>query len=259
MHEHEERFHEGDPGAWDRAWSGRPRDEDLFHPERRDMYNFIDETKVRYLRPFLPPGGRAIEIGAGSGRLLIRCGLERPYQLVALDYAVTALRTVRENFGRAGLPGELVLADARGLPFPDASFDLVLSGGVLEHFREDDATAVVAEQVRLLKPGGLFYADVVPRKVSLVLWADRDGIRKHAHYTDPAIYWSDYGKSTWMRILQRAGLRHVRVFSCGVMPPLSLRRHAEITWRLAPFLRALDGTPLADWIGYYYFCMGRRS
>src|SRR2546430_4008066 len=48
---------------------------------------FIDETKVAHLRRLLPPRGNAIEIGAGSGRLLIRLGRERPYRLFALDYA----------------------------------------------------------------------------------------------------------------------------------------------------------------------------
>ena len=71
--EHESRYREGDAAAWDRPL----RETELYDPARRDVYNFIDETKVRSLRPLLPPGGNAIEVGAGSGRLLIRVGLER--------------------------------------------------------------------------------------------------------------------------------------------------------------------------------------
>src|SRR3990170_2371779 len=101
-HEHahdvrERRFDEGDREAWERPVG----ETELYDPARRDIFNFIDETKVRYLRPLLPAGGRAIEIGAGSGRLLIRIGLERPFRLVALDYAVYAMRAVRENAQRA--------------------------------------------------------------------------------------------------------------------------------------------------------------
>ncbi|MBI2325373.1 MAG: class I SAM-dependent methyltransferase, partial [Chloroflexi bacterium] len=164
----ERRFREGDPDAWEREVDPR----ELYEPARRDIYNFIDETKIRHLRPLLPASGTAVEVGAGSGRLLIRAGLERPYRLVALDYAVYAMRAVRENARRARRSVDLVLGDARGLPFPDASVDLVLSGGLLEHFR--DPRPVLAEMARVLRPGGLFYADIVPRKVSLYRWAERD-------------------------------------------------------------------------------------
>ena len=85
---HEARYTEGDAAAWERPL----RDSELFFPERQDMFNFIDETKVRHLRPLLPPAGRALEVGAGSGRLLIRLGRERGYALTALDYAPYNIR-----------------------------------------------------------------------------------------------------------------------------------------------------------------------
>ena len=66
-------YREGDAAAWDRPL----RESELYAPERRDIFNFIDETKIRHLRPLLPASGNAIEIGAGSGRLLIRLGHER--------------------------------------------------------------------------------------------------------------------------------------------------------------------------------------
>ena len=47
--EHESRYREGDAAAWDRPL----RDTELYDPARRDVYNFIDETKVRHLRPLL--------------------------------------------------------------------------------------------------------------------------------------------------------------------------------------------------------------
>src|SRR5258708_29283813 len=73
-HEHEDRYREGDAAAWDRPI----RDTELYDPTRHDVYNFIDETKVRHLRPMLPVGGNAIEVGAGSGRLLIGPGQSGP-------------------------------------------------------------------------------------------------------------------------------------------------------------------------------------
>ncbi len=235
------------------AWEKPPKDEDLFVPERRDIYNFIDETKVRYLRSLLPASGLAIEVGAGSGRLLIRLGRERPYRLAAVDYARAALRAVAENFRRASARGGLVLADARALPFPDGAASVVLSGGLLEHFR--DPAAVVREQVRVLRPGGLFYADIVPRKLSLYRWPERERIA-HDEHLEPGIFESDLSKGEWRELIASCGLVDVRLFSCGVFPPYSLRDYERWTWRLAPLVRALDGTPIADWLGFYYLCVG---
>ncbi len=247
----ERRFSEGDREAWEREVDPR----ELFEPSRRDIYNFIDETKIRLLRPLLPSSGSAIEIGAGSGRLLIRAGLERPLRLVALDYAVYAMRAVRENARRAGRHADLALGDARALPFRDASFDLVLSGGLLEHFR--DPASVLEEMARILRPGGLFYADIVPRKVSLYRWAERDRMQRSEHMAE-GIYESDLTKGAWTRLLRDAGLADVRVISAGVYPPYTLPRYEQLTWKYARFVRSLDGTAVADVLGWFYMATARK-
>jgi SAM-dependent methyltransferase len=249
--EHEARYREGDAAAWDRP----VRETELYDPARRDVYNFIDETKIRHLRPLLPPGGVALEIGAGSGRLLIRLGRERPYRLVALDYAPYAIRAVRENLRRAGLPGQAVFADALALPLPDASADVVLSGGLLEHFR--DPAPVVREMTRVLRPGGLFYADIVPRKVSLYRWAER-GRMAHEEHMAEGIFESDLLKRDWAAIARAAGLRDVRIVSAGVYPPYTRPGFEDLLWRYPRFFRALDGTPVADVLGFFFMLTGRR-
>lgn len=51
-------------------------------------------------------------------------------------------------------------ADARELPFPDASFVEVLAFGVIEHFGRFEVPKVFSEAYRVLKPGGIFKFDV---------------------------------------------------------------------------------------------------
>jgi len=250
-HGHETRYREGDAAAWDRPI----RDSELFDPRRRDIFNFIDETKVKRLRPLLPPAGKAIEIGAGSGRLLIRLGRERPYRLFALDYAPYAVRAVRENYRRANAEGYALFGDARALPFPADSFDVVLSGGLLEHFR--DPAPILAEMARILRPGGLFYADIVPRKVSLYRWAERERMARDENLAE-GIYESDLTRSAWRDLIRDAGLRDVRLVSAGVYPPYTLRGHEALTWRYGSFLRALDGTPVADVLGFFFMVTARK-
>ena len=250
-HEHESPFGEGDPQAWDRPI----RESELYLPDRKDVFNFIDETKVRHLRPLLPPTGTAVEVGAGSGRLLIRLGLERPYRLVAVDYAPYAIRAVQENYLRAGVKGVAITADAKALPFPDGSIDLVLSGGLLEHFREPGE--IVREMVRVLRPGGLFYADIVPRKVSLYRWSER-GRMAHDEHLAAGIYESDLPKRAWASLAREAGLRDVRIVSAGVYPPYTFAGHERLLWRYPGFFRALDGTVVADVLGFFYMATARK-
>lgn len=61
---------------------------------------------------------------------------------------------------------ELVFGDAKKLPFPDASFDLVVSLWVSEHIAEPEQ--VFAEITRVLKPGGRF-AFVTPNSKSALI------------------------------------------------------------------------------------------
>ena len=249
--EHEARYAEGDAAAWDRPI----RDSELYDPGRQDVFNFIDETKIRHLRPLLPPGGVAAEVGAGSGRLLIRVGRERPYRLVALDYAPYAIRAVRENYERAGLRGHATFGDVRALPLADSALSVVLSGGLLEHFREPGP--VIAEMARVLHPGGLFYADIVPRKVSLYRWAERARMAKDEHLAE-GIYESDLSKRDWARLARDAGLRDVRIVSAGVYPPYTVVDHERLIWKYGGILRALDGTPVADALGFFYMLTARK-
>ena len=59
-------------------------------------------------------------------------------------------------------------------------------------------------------------------------------------------------------LVRAAGLRDVRVVSAGVYPPYTLRGHQALTWRYGSFLRALDGTPIADVLGFFYVVTARK-
>lgn len=156
---------------------------------------------------------------------------------------------MRENYARAGRRGTATFGDVRALPFADGSVSVVLSGGLLEHFREPGP--VIQEMARVLRPGGLCYADIVPRKTSLYRWAERARMAKDEHLAE-GIYESDRSKADWARQMREAGLRDVRIISAGVYPPYTVRDHERLIWKYGGLLRALDGTPVADWLGFFY-------
>ncbi len=103
----------------------------------------------------LPKLVRVLEIGCGRGvALLPLARLLKPSQLTGLDIEPAFLSEARKRLARAGVIAELVPGDARALPFPDGSFDLVIDFGTCYHIaRAEDALGEVA---RVLAPGGQF-------------------------------------------------------------------------------------------------------
>lgn len=198
----------------------------------------------------------SLEVGSGAGILSARLA-EAGCTALLLDYSRPAVATARASFTRlAGRERKrYLLGDAFHLPLRDASVDLVVSGGVLEHFPDPDAP--VREMVRVLKPGGLFYADIVPEKFSLVRLAER--------MQKPQEDWFEIkmGKREVRALAERNGLRVVRVFSAGVLPPRGLPGTGRFRWLSGlqrgflrttwPLWRALDGSRLADGLGLYFY------
>jgi SAM-dependent methyltransferase len=97
------------------------------------------------------PGRRVLDLGCRFGALT-RSYLEGN-DVVGLDVDRHAL----DEAARLGI--ETVWADAEeGLPFEDASFDVVVAGELLEHVR--DPAGLVGDARRVLRPGGTFVGSV---------------------------------------------------------------------------------------------------
>ena len=130
---------------------------------------------IRFDELGLRPGDRVLDVGSGFGRHVYECA-RRGAQVVALDYAADEVVETRDTLA-AMVEAEEITADKlvgvlRGdgtrLPFPDATFDVVITSEVLEHIQDD--VAAIAEMVRVLKPGGRFAATVPAWLPETISW-----------------------------------------------------------------------------------------
>ena len=96
-------------------------------------------------------GKRVLEIGCGMGlhtELFARAGAE----ISSVDISETSVFATRTRLQLKGLQADVRHADARQLPFADATFDLVWSWGVIHHSAQ---TAIILRDIhRVLRPGG---------------------------------------------------------------------------------------------------------
>jgi len=134
---------------------------------------------VDFSRFPLAPGDRVLDLGCGGGRHAFEC-YRRGANVVALDQNGEEIAEVRKWFAAmeqageapAGASAVAMEGDALNLPFDDDTFDKIIISEVMEHIPDDKG--VLAEMVRVLKPGGLL-AVTVPRYLpEKICWALSD-------------------------------------------------------------------------------------
>jgi malonyl-CoA O-methyltransferase len=119
-------------------------------------------------------GKRVLDLGCGTGRHTLALA-EAGARVTALDQSPEMMARAFTKLG--GHAVEWVLHELPGpLPFPDATFDMVVMGLVAVHVA--DLTALLAEANRVLRPGG--------RCVLSALHADRTAGGQRARFIDPA-------------------------------------------------------------------------
>jgi len=142
-------------------WNNNPCGSQYGKAPARTLEWFLDIEKHRYgeYGPWMPKvmefdrhrGAKVLEIGGGLGTDLSQ--FARNGALVTdFDLAAGHLELARENFKLRNLPCEFLHGDAENLPFPDNTFDVVYSNGVIHH--TPNTERVIGQIHRVLKPGG---------------------------------------------------------------------------------------------------------
>lgn len=100
----------------------------------------------------LQAGWRVLDVATGSGNAAIAAA-RLGCTVVGIDYVPALLEQGRKRAAAEGLELELLEGDAESLPFPDASFDAVLS--VFGSMFAPDHAKAASELLRVCRPGGV--------------------------------------------------------------------------------------------------------
>lgn len=122
---------------------------------------FVDDflAAVRAGRSELPRSLAILDCGTGTALIPIElCRRGVAWRITAVDLAAEMLQVARRNVDAAGLAKRIALqrVDAKRMPFPDGTFDAVMSNSIVHHIPEP--RLVLAEMHRVLRPGGLLFA-----------------------------------------------------------------------------------------------------
>jgi len=173
-------------------------------------HRFLDEAEVASVAD-LVRGRDVLEVGCGTGLILARLArLAR--RAVGVDLSPGMLAVARDR----GL--DVVEGDATALPFPDASFDAVVSFKVLAHV--PDIRAALSEMARVARPGGIVAAEFYNRRSLRTLFKRVKGpspIGGGVHDTD---VFTRYDSLADVRSYLPAGLEVIRIRGIRVAVPV---------------------------------------
>ena len=164
-------------------------------PYTKDWFEQIEQHRYR-VEPYIHSiaqftrhhGKRVLEVGVGAGSDHLqwaRAGAE----CYGVDLTRRAIEITQARFNLYGFKTNLRQIDAEILPFPDDSFDVVYSWGVIHHAEHPEQ--IVREVRRVLKPSGLFIGMLYGRYslVAVKLWVKHALLRGRPWRTLSDVIW----------------------------------------------------------------------
>ena len=133
---------------------------------RLERHQLEADITWRYLNLYLPPRGRLLEIGFGTGFYTFPLA-KRGYQVTAIDLADEYFTRCKAKAEKLNLSDQIDFrtGDARKLDeIPRGEFEAVLLMGPLYHLLlETDRTAALRSAYACLKPGGVIFSAMISR------------------------------------------------------------------------------------------------
>ncbi|MEN0617487.1 class I SAM-dependent methyltransferase [Klebsiella indica] len=181
----------------------------------------IEATEWLFQQAGFTAESKVLEVACNMGTTAIELAQRFRCSVYAIDMDKEALAKARQNIVREGVDNRVVVleANANRLPFPDATFDVVINEAMLTMYADKAKEKLAAEYFRVLKPGGrllthdiMYSQDALDDETRLQL---QGVVKSHV---------SPLSAAGWQAIFQRAGFASVRFHHgpMSLMSPLGL-------------------------------------
>lgn len=196
---------------WQKYWVSEDHQPQVIHEDLLDNLQRVIEIK----------GKKILEIGGGMGGDSLYLAKEGA-EVTVLDFVKEALNKIKISAKKQKLDLQIVLADARKMPFKDRTFDIVFHQGFLEHFH--DPLPLLHEQWRVLKNKGIIVVDV-PQKYTTYT------IKKHVAMWQKKWFagWEmEYSIGELEKLLTKCGFKIISSYGWGYYGKLNKIRHLNL-------------------------------
>jgi len=159
-------------------------------------------------------GRSVLDAGCGGGRYTVAWKLLGAGHVTGLDISRIGIDDARKRVLQANIPDvEFQVGNILQIPFPDNSFDIVFSNGVLHH--TVDWQSGIREIVRVLRPGGMVWLYLIENPGGL-FWDLVETMR---------LVMENENKTLALHVMKMLGLPANRIFYMldHVLVPINLR------------------------------------
>lgn len=167
------------------------------------------------------PGETALDVGCGTGNYTIELA-KKGLKATGIDSSEEMLAWAKEKGRKEKLDITFQKTDAANLPFPDYSFDLLISTGLLCFLKKPEKTLL--EMHRVLKPGGKLVVGTLNRWSPWALFRRIKGMFKETIYNQARFI----SPTELEGLIRRAGFEVRETSTCLFFFPVNCKLYLKL-------------------------------
>jgi ubiquinone/menaquinone biosynthesis C-methylase UbiE len=186
-------------------------------------------ARAAELAAALPDGAAVLEVAPGPGYLAVELARGGRVGVHGVDVSRTMVQIAAEHAAEQGVEADFRQGDVADLPFPDATFDLVVTQAAFKNFTAP--VRALDEIHRVLKPGGTaIVEDMSADATDTDIAAEVDAMalnRVNTFVTNAALHVlrrRAYGRATFEALAERSRFGTAEITTAGITVTVTLRK-----------------------------------
>lgn len=130
----------------------------------KHLFYSKEGTFMKWFFNIAKKSSKILDQGCGVGQYALTCYKYGYESAVGVDFSKKLIKEAKKNSKKLGYQIKFIVGDIRKMPFEKNTFDIIISGGIIEHVPESEKT--ISEISRVLKKEGYLLIHV-PHKISI--------------------------------------------------------------------------------------------